>query len=500
VERNFMTHAIETQRLTKYYGTKCVVDSLTFQITPGTVYGLLDRNGAGKSTTIRMLLGMVQPSCGTARLLGHDVAALPPHVRVRIAYLAEGHPLYRWMTVADAVRFSRTFHRDHWNGPMLDQVLDHFELSRRQKIGRLSHGQRAHVALALAITPDPDLLILDDPTLGLDTVARRDFLLPIVQLIQRQGRTILFGSHIPADVERLADRIGILIDGVLRVDCPTEHFKESIRKVVIEFPGRPPTLPACPGFVPGPRAKGHRDLRLSTIGICRRYFNMVLAIVAKEWRETRLLAALALAIYGVYVSKLTGHWNHLLTELIGWLPGLGGPLPDIPFVQDGFGTIYGFVGFSLAIALGFRQSFWELRQGTAPFLLHLPMSRPAIMLTKLLSGAGLLLACTFLPIAIYAAWAAAPGTHPGPFEWSMTGPFIHLWLMLPLVYLGAFASGIRPTRWFGSRLFPLVSVAIPVFLFQFAQRWHLIALPILLLATAAMISNIVLEAETRDFN
>ena len=149
---------------------------------------------------------------------------------------------------------------------------------------------------------------------------------------------------------------------------------------------------------------------------------MVMAIVIKELREIRLFAALALAIYGVYVSKLTGHWNHLLTNLFGWLPGLGNPLPDVPFVQDGFTMMYGFVGFALAIALGFRQSFWELRQGTFPFLLHRPLSRRAIMLTKLVSGAGVLLLCTVLPIAVYAAWAATPGTHPGPFEWSMTGP------------------------------------------------------------------------------
>ncbi len=227
---------------------------------------------------------------------------------------------------------------------------------------------------------------------------------------------------------------------------------------------------------------------------------MVLAIVAKELREMRLFAALAVAIYGVYVSKLTGHWNHLLRDLLGWLPGLGSPLPDVPFVQDGFAMMYGFIGFSLAIALGFRQSFWELRQGTYPFLLHRPLSRRAIMLTKLVSGAGLLLACTLLPIAIYAAWAAAPGTHPGPFEWSMTGPMVHLWLSMPLVYLGAFASGIRPSRWFGSRLFPLVAVAIPIFLLQFAPHWRLIALPPLLVATAVMISDILLEAETRDFS
>ena len=136
-----------------------------------------------------------------------------------------------------------------WNQPMVEQILDHFELSSRSKIWRLSQGQRAQVSLALAIAPDPDLLILDDPTLGLDTVARRDFLVSMIQLIQRQGRTILFSSHILSDVERVADRIGILVDGVLRVDCPTEQFKESVRKVVVEFAGRPPAFPGCQGLV-----------------------------------------------------------------------------------------------------------------------------------------------------------------------------------------------------------------------------------------------------------
>ena len=181
----------------------------------GTVYGFLGRNGAGKSTTIKMLLGMVQPNYGRVELLGHEVASLPPEVRARIAYLAEGHPLYGWMTVAEAARFARSFHADRWNQGLLDQILDHFEIPARAKLRRLSNGQRANVALALAIAPDPDLLILDDPTLGLDTVARRDFLMSMIHLVQRQGRTILFSSHILTDVERVADRIGILVDGVL---------------------------------------------------------------------------------------------------------------------------------------------------------------------------------------------------------------------------------------------------------------------------------------------
>src|SRR5271169_4084631 len=110
-----MTHAILTERLTKYYGAHCVVNCLDLRVQAGTVYGLLGRNGAGKSTTIKMLMGMAQPNFGEIELLGSGIADLPPVVRERIAYLAEGHPLYGWMTVAEAVRFGRAFHPGRWD-------------------------------------------------------------------------------------------------------------------------------------------------------------------------------------------------------------------------------------------------------------------------------------------------------------------------------------------------------------------------------------------------
>ena len=243
-----MSDAIVTHGLTKYYGRQAVVDSLNLRIPCGSVYGLLGRNGVGKSTTIKMLLGLVHPDRGRAELLGEDSTALTPQTRARIAYLAEGHPLYRWMTVGEMVRFTKAFY-PQWNQRLVEQILDHFELSPRRKIRHLSRGQRAQVALALAVAPDPELLILDDPTIGLDTVVRRDFLESMIQIIQRQGRTILLSSHILSDVERVADRIGILVDGVLRVDCPTETFKETVKKVVLEFSGPPPEFPACQGLV-----------------------------------------------------------------------------------------------------------------------------------------------------------------------------------------------------------------------------------------------------------
>jgi len=243
-----MTDVIRTHRLTKYYGNQCVVDRLSLRVERGQVYGFLGRNGAGKSTTIKMLTGMVRPDCGTVEVLGESVADMNPATRARISYIAEGHPLYNWMTVEEAIRFTSKFY-ERWNAALVEQILDHFELSRRQKLKRLSNGQRAQVSLALAVAPEPELLILDDPTLGLDTVVRRDFLESLIQIIHREGRTIFFSSHILGDVERVADRIGILVDGVLRVDCPTDHFRESVKKLVLEFTGPAPEDFACSGLV-----------------------------------------------------------------------------------------------------------------------------------------------------------------------------------------------------------------------------------------------------------
>jgi ABC-2 type transport system ATP-binding protein len=195
-----------------------------------------------------MLMGMVQPDFGNATILGEDFRSLRPETRAKVAYLAEGHPLYRWMTVGEAAWFTASFY-PNWNDKLLAQVLDHFSISRKAKIGRLSLGQKAQVSLALALAQDPQLLVLDDPTLGLDTVVRREFLESMIELIQHQGRTIFFSSHILGDVERVADRIGILSDGVLRVDCTTDQFKAALRRVVLTFASEVPPLSPCPGMV-----------------------------------------------------------------------------------------------------------------------------------------------------------------------------------------------------------------------------------------------------------
>lgn len=243
-----MSDVIVTENLTKYYGSKCVVNHLELRVPQGCVYGFLGRNGAGKSTTIKMLTGMVRPDYGTARLLGEDAAELSADVKRRVAYLAEGHPLYGWMSIESAMKFTRAFYPS-WNQTLFEQVLEHFQLDRQKKIKHLSKGQQAQVSLALGIAPDPELLILDDPTLGLDTVVRRDFLESLIQIIQRKGRTIFLSSHVLGDVERVADRIGVMVDGSLRVDCPTDEFKQAIRRVVLTFDTAPPSISTCEGLI-----------------------------------------------------------------------------------------------------------------------------------------------------------------------------------------------------------------------------------------------------------
>ena len=226
---------------------------------------------------------------------------------------------------------------------------------------------------------------------------------------------------------------------------------------------------------------------------------MVLTLVRKELRETWAFAALALVLYLVYLSNLTGKGGPLLRVLVNLIPGMSVAPVDIPFVQDNFDTMLCFIGAVLAIALGFRQSAWEPSQGTALYLLHLPLGRRTIVVTKLLTGTGIVMVSTLLPILIYATWAALPRTHAGPFEWMMIGGSIRIWLVLPLVYLGAFASGIRPARWFGSRLLPLPSVAVPAMLACGVSYWWLIGLPLLCLMAAVLVLVILWETDTRDF-
>lgn len=159
--------------LTKCYGDTVAVDNCSFEITPGTVCGFLGRNGAGKATTIKMLVGLLWPTRGRATLLGCDCTALTPEVRSRVGYVTEGHRLPRWMRIGQLERFQRSLYPRNWDERLFGETLDYFELSRKQAVRRLSNGQRAQVSPALTLATNPEGLVMDDPTLGLDPAVRR---------------------------------------------------------------------------------------------------------------------------------------------------------------------------------------------------------------------------------------------------------------------------------------------------------------------------------------
>ena len=196
---------IVIENLVKYFAGRCVLDGISLEVPRGCIYGLLGRNGSGKTTIIRILLGLEPTTRGRTALLGQDSTKLSAQTHGRIGYVAEGHNLIQNYKVRRLVSLCKGLSL-HWNEEFFSHLMETFRLPMDRKVKELSAGMRAELNLALAMAVDPELLILDDPTLGLDTVARRQFLELAIDLIQKQNRTILFSSHILSDVERIAER------------------------------------------------------------------------------------------------------------------------------------------------------------------------------------------------------------------------------------------------------------------------------------------------------
>jgi ABC-2 type transport system ATP-binding protein len=232
-------NVIEAENLVKYFDGRCVLDGINLKVPRGCIYGLLGRNASGKTTIIRILLGLEPPTRGQTFLLGAESANLSAKVHSRIGYVAEGHNLIQNYTVGRLIKLCKDLSL-HWNDKFFEHLTETFRLPMDRRIGQLSIGMRAQLNLSLALAIDPELLILDDPTLGLDTVARRQFLELAIDLIGQQNRTILFSSHILSDVERIADRIGILAGGKLVVDCALEELKNRVKKFRLIFPESAP--------------------------------------------------------------------------------------------------------------------------------------------------------------------------------------------------------------------------------------------------------------------
>jgi ABC-2 type transport system ATP-binding protein len=256
---------IEVRGLTRYFGLKCAVDSVSFQVPRGSVFAFIGRNGAGKTTTIRMILGLLEPTHGSASILGQDSGNLSPETRARIGYMAEGHPVYGWMRVGQYAGFQRGFY-PHWNQEIFTSVIDYFAIDPRTKAGHLSHGQRAGLHLAMTLAIEPEVLMLDDPATGLDPAARRSLLEAMIYFTRNRERTIFFSTHLLDDVERVADQVAVLDYSVLRVCCSAETFRERVRRLVARFPSEPPRkLPAIPGLLRVTRSENELSLVVANL-------------------------------------------------------------------------------------------------------------------------------------------------------------------------------------------------------------------------------------------
>jgi len=231
--------AIEVSNVTVRYGRLLAVDRVTFAVPRGSVYALLGRNGAGKSSLVRCILGQREPLAGRVRLFGSDVWSQRTALMQRVGVVSEEADAPPEMTVDQLARFcADTYAR--WDQKEIDDRLRRFEVSRDSKFGALSKGQKKQVLLALALAMSPDLLVLDDPTLGLDVVARKSLFEEVIAEMADRGITVFLTTHDLGGIETLADRVAIMKNGTLVLEEDLDALKARFRR--IRFAAQPVAL------------------------------------------------------------------------------------------------------------------------------------------------------------------------------------------------------------------------------------------------------------------
>jgi ABC-2 type transport system ATP-binding protein len=233
---------IYTDSLRKSFGGVEAVRGLNLLVAPGRITGFLGRNGAGKSTTIKMLLGMIRPTSGEGQVLGKQISEPRESIelRRRVAYVSEDKRLYDYMTVEQIIHFTSSFFAD-WRADVAEELLHEYELPGKRKIRKLSKGMRTKLALLLALARRTELLILDEPSEGLDPVGIEQLLQSLVAH-SAEGAAIFFSSHQIAEVERIADHVCILDKGRLTVDTSLDDIRQFYRRIDLSFDALPAEL------------------------------------------------------------------------------------------------------------------------------------------------------------------------------------------------------------------------------------------------------------------
>jgi ABC-2 type transport system ATP-binding protein len=226
--------AIDVRHLRQQYGRRVVLEEVSLQVPCGSTFALLGRNGAGKTTLIRTLLGLLTPSGGAVEVLGIEPSARPLDVRRRVGYLAEDQAMYGWMTADEIAGFLKPFYPT-WDDALAARLFQQFDVPRKQRIKLLSKGQNVRLALALALAHRPELVILDDPALGLDPITRKQFNRDVIDHLQAEGRTVFYSSHLLYEVEAVADTVAILDAGRVVRSGSTEALQRDVKRVVMNF-------------------------------------------------------------------------------------------------------------------------------------------------------------------------------------------------------------------------------------------------------------------------
>jgi ABC-2 type transport system ATP-binding protein len=225
---------VEVTDLSRRFGRTVALAGVNLDVPRGVVFGLVGENGAGKTTLIKHLLGLLKAQAGTVRVFGLDPARDPVGVLARIGYLSEDRDLPDWMRLEELLRYLRAFFPS-WDDAFADDLRRQFDLDPRARIKTLSQGQRARVGLLAALAYRPELLILDEPSTGLDPIVRREILAAIIRTIAEEGRTVLFSSHLLEEVERVSDHVALLDHGRIVLCEPLETIKASHCRLTLRF-------------------------------------------------------------------------------------------------------------------------------------------------------------------------------------------------------------------------------------------------------------------------
>jgi ABC-2 type transport system ATP-binding protein len=242
-----MPPVIRLDRLTKRFGAEIALDAVSLEVPPGVVFALLGENGAGKTTAIRIMLGLAQPNSGQAEVLGLSSSKQGLTIRQRVGYVAERPTLYDWMTVEEIGWFTAGFYGPGFL-PEYAKLVAQFGLPPKKRLKALSKGTRAKVVLSLALAHQPELLVLDEPTSGLDAMVRREFLESMVDRAS-QGQTVFLSSHQIVEVERVADIVTILRRGKLLLVERLDELKAQVRRLIVTLKDGATATPALGGHV-----------------------------------------------------------------------------------------------------------------------------------------------------------------------------------------------------------------------------------------------------------